>query len=771
MRLNIFAKLFLGSLLIALVPMAVISLISYRSAKLELEKEIYNNLITISDYKTLVLQQFFTEREMDVETLANRPNVINNVESLCQAYKKGMDSSEYLKWKQFFIDQLEFKLKKSGFYNFLIICNDSPQGEVVFSLTEESDLGTNLLTGIYKNTNLAKSFRNIQTTMAPDITSFQYYPPSHESAAFVVAPIFKEGGIVAVLVAQLDNTEVFSILNDYTGLQKTGETVVWYRSGNRMQCAAPTRFDPDAEKRRIVLGSKESLPGQRAVVGEKGFGLDRDYLGHETLAVWRYLPWLEWGMVVKIDAKEVFQPIYVLRNWTFVIGFGFGLIIFFLSYFISRRLSQPIACLKEKAALIGSGQFDYKKEGDCKFRNDELGDLSISFQQMADNLKNTTASKSVLEQEIEQRKKVERNLEESKKRYQTIYQDSTDAIMLLDPEDGYLGGNPATIKLFKCKDEEDFKKYSPHQLSPEKQPDGMSSKEKAKQRIDQAMKEGSLAFEWKHKTLEGNEFDSAVLLSKIHLDGKELLLVTVRDISMQKLAEEALKQAMQMKTNFLSTVSHELRTPLSIITESVSLVLDKIPGEINQEQTQILDTAIRNLKRLGNLINDLLDISKIEAGKVELHKTKINIVNLLQEIRKNWESVAKEKNLKINSDLPSNPIELEIDSDRIVQVINNIFSNAIKFTDSGGQITLQVADQEKRVEVSISDTGRGISKEDLPKVFGKFMQFGREAGPGQKGTGLGLSICKELVKLHGGEISVESESGKGSKFTFWLPKQ
>ena len=254
MKLNIFTKLFSWSLFIALIPLTIISIISYRSAKIEMEKEIYNNLITISDYKTLLMRQFFTERELDIETLAHR-NIFNNVEKLCDAYKKGMDSAEYLKWETYFREQLQFKMQKSDFHDFLIICSNDPEGEVVFSIQKEADLGTNLLTGIYKNTILAQSFRNVQTVMAPDITSFQYYPPSQRGAAFVIAPIFKEGVIVAILAGQLENTEAFNILNDYTGLKTTGETVVWTKMGNRMQCAAPTRFDPEADKRRVILGS------------------------------------------------------------------------------------------------------------------------------------------------------------------------------------------------------------------------------------------------------------------------------------------------------------------------------------------------------------------------------------------------------------------------------------------------------------------------------------------------------------------------------------
>ncbi len=237
----------------------------------------------------------------------------------------------------------------------------------------------------------------------------------------------------------------------------------------------------------------------------------------------------------------------------------------------------------------------------------------------------------------------------------------------------------------------------------------------------------------------------------------------------QKNAE--LEKLDQLKSDFVSIVSHELRTPLSITKEGISLILDGVTGSINAKQQKVLATSMNNIDRLARIISNLLDISKIESGKAELKKNNIDLRGLIKNVFSAFENKAKEKGLELRFSLPQEQGEavLCIDEDKIIQVFTNLLSNSIKFTEQG-HIDVSFIDRENEIEFVISDTGVGISAEDLPKVFDKFMQFGRTAGSGEKGTGLGLSIAKGLVELHGGRIWVESELGKGAKFIFTLPK-
>lgn len=229
------------------------------------------------------------------------------------------------------------------------------------------------------------------------------------------------------------------------------------------------------------------------------------------------------------------------------------------------------------------------------------------------------------------------------------------------------------------------------------------------------------------------------------------------------------KRIEQLKDEFVSTVSHELRTPLTIIKEGVSQVLEGILGNINDDQRRFLNISLESIDRLGRIVDDLLDISKIEAGKLELKRAPVDIAGLAKGVALAYHFQSKQKGLEIITHFPPSPIEVYVDRDRIIQVFTNLISNALKFTDKG-RIEIVITDKQNSVECSLSDTGRGIAQEDLPKVFNKFQQFNRTAGPGDKGTGLGLAICKGIVESHRGTIHVESKLEEGTKFVFTLPK-
>ncbi|MDD5128513.1 MAG: PAS domain S-box protein [Candidatus Omnitrophica bacterium] len=249
--------------------------------------------------------------------------------------------------------------------------------------------------------------------------------------------------------------------------------------------------------------------------------------------------------------------------------------------------------------------------------------------------------------------------------------------------------------------------------------------------------------------------------------------ITERKKMTQELKQKniALEKLDQLKSDFVSTVSHELRTPLSITKEGISLILDGVIGSINPRQEKILTTSKNNIDRLARIINNLLDISKIESGKIELKKKDTDVIALINNTFVAFENKAKEKGLELRVNLPKGQrcLSLYIDEDKVIQVFTNLIDNAIKFTEKG-HIGVSLTERESEVEFVINDTGIGIAEEELPKVFNKFLQFGRTDGGGEKGTGLGLSIAKGLIELHGGKIRIESEFGKGTKFIFTLPK-
>ena len=226
-----------------------------------------------------------------------------------------------------------------------------------------------------------------------------------------------------------------------------------------------------------------------------------------------------------------------------------------------------------------------------------------------------------------------------------------------------------------------------------------------------------------------------------------------------------------LKSDFVATVSHELRTPLSIIREGVALINDRILGGVNKKQVRALSQVLENIARLTRIIDDLLDISKLEAGEIKLKKSYVDTAKFIKKIIEDFQSKAKEKKIVLKTSLSKKVSPIYADGDKLIQILTNLVSNSLKFTPENGKITVRAGnDADGSVMISVSDTGVGMSGDDMSKLFNKFQQFDRVPGPGKKGTGLGLAISKKIVELHGGRIWAESGINKGSTFYFTIPK-
>jgi PAS domain S-box-containing protein/diguanylate cyclase (GGDEF)-like protein len=237
--------------------------------------------------------------------------------------------------------------------------------------------------------------------------------------------------------------------------------------------------------------------------------------------------------------------------------------------------------------------------------------------------------------------------------------------------------------------------------------------------------------------------------------------VIARDITEEK-------QIDVLKSEFISSVSHELRTPLAIIQESIAQVLEGLHGEIKEIQKDILSPCLDDIERLTRIINNLLDISKIEGQKVTISREMVDIVGLAKNVLHSFEMKAQNKDIELKFKSSVKKAEIFIDHDRIIQVFMNLLGNAIKFTDKG-LIELSIRKFENHIQCTVADTGIGIQHNDLAKVFDRFHQVGKVVSSREKGSGLGLSISRGIIELHNGKISVKSEFGKGSQFKFILP--
>lgn len=225
----------------------------------------------------------------------------------------------------------------------------------------------------------------------------------------------------------------------------------------------------------------------------------------------------------------------------------------------------------------------------------------------------------------------------------------------------------------------------------------------------------------------------------------------------------------RMKNEFIATVSHELRTPMTAVKGALGLLLGGAAGPVTEEQRELLTVAHQNTDRLIRLINDILDLSRIEAGHLELRRVPVQVNDVVAAAVREMEGVRQQRGLELHLHLSPNLPEVEADPDRVGQVLINLLGNAYKFTEPGGRVTVRTLAAGDEVRVQVADTGPGIPPDQLERIFERFQRAPGAATRRAGGTGLGLAIARAIVQGHGGRIWAESAPGQGATFTFTLP--
>lgn len=260
---------------------------------------------------------------------------------------------------------------------------------------------------------------------------------------------------------------------------------------------------------------------------------------------------------------------------------------------------------------------------------------------------------------------------------------------------------------------------------------------------------------------------------RVHIDGKTEsahLGRAFNEMAVSLQAQNAkLQELNRVKNDFVSTVSHELRTPLTAIKGSIGLILGGVTGTIPPETADMLKITQKNTDRLIRLINEVLDIAKIEAGHIQMHFDKHSLVDTISHAVMGIEAFAQTQGIKLDWEKPQISPLVVADRDRLEQVLTNLLSNAIKFTEPGGKVTVRAFWESDRVVIEVSDTGEGIPEEFLERIFEKFQQATNAVNHQKEGTGLGLAIARAIVEEHGGSIWVSSKVAHGSTFAFSLP--
>jgi PAS domain S-box-containing protein len=402
-------------------------------------------------------------------------------------------------------------------------------------------------------------------------------------------------------------------------------------------------------------------------------------------------------------------------------------------------------------------------------------------------------------EDITERNRAEEALQESEEKYRTLVENATDFIYMIDTDDRILPLNQSAVRLLGKEPEQVIGKKI-FDIFPQEMATQFSKD------LRLTSKTGKTIMADAKLSVAGREIWASTSLNPIRNDKNEVVAVmgVTRDITEQKWMEGELQEkneqldaqneelrlqteelmaqqqeliesteeaarANQLKSEFLANMSHELRTPLNVIIGFSQLIRDEVPGKINQEQKQCLDDVLESSQHLLNLINEVLDLSKIEAGRTELKLENVALAELIIPLTRSMMPLLRPKKQSLVVEIEEGLPPVHADKGKLGQVLRNLLSNSSKFTPDGGKLKIEATSHDSWCRLSVIDNGIGIKKEDKERIFEPFCQLEYTPSNGKSGTGLGLAVVKQIIEKHGGQIWVKSEYGKGSQFTFNLP--
>jgi PAS domain S-box-containing protein len=425
-----------------------------------------------------------------------------------------------------------------------------------------------------------------------------------------------------------------------------------------------------------------------------------------------------------------------------------------LNFMLSRFVIRPVSLLRNAIKEIQDGHLG--ETVDLPFK-DEIGIMGAAFNEMSVKIHHGQVA-----------------LKEAEEKYRSIFENATVGIYrsTTDSKGQLLTVNPAFVQIMGYESPE-ILVASVTDISLQLYVNSADRERLRQLYREKAMVQG---FETQFHRKDEKIIDVSISGNVIKKENGEILYYEgiLEDITEKKLAsqfriaKEAAEAANKHKSEFLANMSHELRTPLNAILGYTELILDDIYGDVPDKIREVLERLEKNGRHLLNLINDVLDISKIEAGQLVLSLDEYSMEDVIQTVITSVGALAAEKNLKLNVMVPADLKIGKGDQQRIAQVLLNLVGNAIKFTEKG-EVKVEVGVSNETFFISVSDTGPGISKPDQEKIFEEFQQADGSSTRKKGGTGLGLSIAKKIVEMHGGQIWVESTLGKGSNFRFTLP--
>lgn len=708
--MNIKQKLITLLLFIGLIPTLATGGIAYITISRELKTNTANQLESISIKQEQKINGLLQAKQEQVVQLANK-------------FDLQIALSEYLQMRDDNArERVEAALqaKKIEVTDMQVITVSDLDGNV-FASTLSGEVGKSVANEDY--------FQNRGTQTGVTVRED---PRDGLNKLYITTPLSvnKQESAVMSVVFRID--DITAAVQDYTGLGASGETVVAEKDkeGNAISLF-PLRFDTDAAL-HTKLDSLDLFDRTDTVYSNL-----HDYRGQQVITAPRSIGFANWVIATKIDTREAYAPIVQLRNSLIGIVLFSSVAITLIALYFSRFFTRPIVTIAQVSRRIGQGDFGARINLD---RKDELGELGKSINAMGLSLNEFVSS-----------------IESQRHRLEIILNSTAESIVAIDQQGIVTIANDAAAQLCNRAIPEIVGKHINDIFSWKH--DGQPFT------IDYAVAESATYPDLQYIDPAGSTHFLRIVVAQAsdrEADTTAQTIITIHD-------ETKGRELENMKVDFVSMAAHELRTPLAATRGYLELITYKEGQAIQPEVKGYLEQALKSTSELSSLINNLLNVARIERGTLTFNPERIDLAVDVAQAVTDAQFTAKDKNVSLTYDGVKSGCIVIADKIAIHEVINNLLSNAIKYTKQNGSVAVRLRRQGDRVMVEVKDTGMGIPKQAMPNLFTKFYRVHGGLSSGSTGTGLGLFIAKSIIERHNGTISVQSEEGVGSIFTFTLP--
>lgn len=561
-------------------------------------------------------------------------------------------------------------------------------------------------------------------------------------------------------------------LNSREGLKSTGESLMAIKVGDEISFVNERRFATNNQK-----GDELATPMQEALNKKSGVLSDTlDYRGEPVIAAYSYIDSLDAGLVLKIDEAEALGFIDRMILLSVIVAIIITLLVYLATRIISRKLSAPIEELNKAVAIIAEGNWDYKinLEG-----SEEIEETAKAFNTMAMAIKEShkTSEKQILEQtkslreqqmailnileDVEAEKEKVADTARELEKFRQAVENTSDHVVITDPEGIIIYANKAveTITGFNRKDILGTKVGT-------KQNWGGFMGQDFYQNLWDTLKKSKKSFSGYINNIRknGEEYEALANISPVFdAGGNVIFFVGIeRDFTREREIDRA-------KSEFVSLASHQLRTPLSTVNWYAEILLSEDAGKINDEQREYLNEVYKGNQRMVNLVNALLNVSRIDLGTLSIDPEPTDLIDLAQSVLKELELKIKERGHKIVKVFDKDVPKINLDPKMMRIVWQNYLTNAVKYTRQDGTIEVGIKKKKTLAEIYVKDNGMGIPEIQQDKIFKKLFRADNARESETDGTGLGLYIVKSIVEEFGGKVWFDSKENKGTTFFATIP--